>query len=153
MSMKENRSNVFEHSAGFNLGLTYRKMSQLFTNRLKPYDITPEQWTVLYCIRVKDGMIQKEIAELASKDKPTTTRILDVLEAKGLIYKKAGEADRRSFLVYLTDKGRDVAAQTETIEHQAVQDATAGISEDEYEHLLELLRRIGANTDRLNERE
>ncbi|MDF2815290.1 MAG: transcriptional regulator [Paenibacillus sp.] len=153
MSLESKPSNVFHHSAGFNLGVTYRKISQLFTLRLKSHDITPEQWIVLYCIGENDGMIQKEIAELAGKDRPTTTRILDALEAKGFIIRNKGLTDRRSFLIGMTEKGQELIRQTIPIERQAVEDATQGITSEEYAQLLSILKRIGENVDRLSEKE
>jgi DNA-binding MarR family transcriptional regulator len=98
-------------------------------------------------------MIQKEIANRACKDKPTTTRILDALESKGLITKQTGPSDRRSFLVYATEKGRQLIAQTEDIEKKTVEDATSGLSKTEYDQLIALLRRIGDNIDNLTDKE
>lgn len=72
-------------SIGFHLGYTYRRASHLFANALKPYDITPEQWLVLYHIGEHEGLNQKEVAAKADKDQPTTTRILDLLEKKGIL--------------------------------------------------------------------
>lgn len=137
-------------SLGFWLGVTYRKLSNLLLQRFKEHDITPEQWSVLFRIQEMDGCIQKEIAERSGKDKPTTTRILDALEAKGLVRRKIGENDRRSFCVNITDKGRDLLRETEPIEKQTVRDAAAGLSDDDIATLLRLLRHIGDNVDELS---
>ncbi|CAG7646612.1 MarR family winged helix-turn-helix transcriptional regulator [Paenibacillus allorhizosphaerae] len=153
MSKQATNRSILDSSAGFLMGATYRKISQLFMQRLKPYDITPEQWLVLYCVGEQKGMIQKDIAAKASKDKPTTTRILDMLESKGLVIKQPGQSDRRSFIVHTTDKGKELIAQTEAIERKAVEDATAGMSTDEYNLLIGLLHRIGENIDHLNAKE
>ncbi|TNJ60665.1 MarR family transcriptional regulator [Paenibacillus hemerocallicola] len=153
MAKSPDNPGILDRSAGFMMGVTSRKLSQVFTQRLRLYDITPEQWMVLYCIQERDGMIQKEIAQRACKDKPTTTRILDVLESKQWITKQTGKSDRRSFLVYATDKGRELISQTEGIEIKTVKDATSGLSEAEYDQLLSLLRRIGDNIDHLTEKE
>lgn len=136
---------------GFVLGITYRKLSNLLQLRIRDYDMTPEQWSVLYRISEQDGLIQKEIADRAGKDKPTTTRILELLEAKGYIVKKTGEKDRRSFLVYITPAGREVVAAIGPIESRLVEEATAGISEQEYKQLIKLLERIDDNVDRLTD--
>ncbi|MBW7476440.1 MarR family transcriptional regulator [Paenibacillus oenotherae] len=131
-----------DRSAGFVMGVTYRKLSGLLQSRLKEYDITPEQWSILYHIDQAEGLIQKELAERTFKDKPTTTRILDQLENKGLVYKKAGEKDRRSFLVYITEKGKSLMQVTTPIEGQVIDIIKECVSEEEYELLLQLLFRI-----------
>lgn len=146
------QGSLLERSVAFAMGVTSRKMGLLLTQRLKSYDITPEQWLVLYCVQEQDGMIQKEIAARTDKDKPSTTRILDSLDSKGFIEKQAGENDRRSFLVFATEKGRSLIAETDAIERNTVADAMKGISEQDQKHLMELLRKIMGNIDGLTER-
>lgn len=134
---------------GFLMGTTYRKVSMLFQNGLKEYDITPEQWSVLFQIDRTEGLIQKEIAKRSGKDKPTTTRILDHLEGKGLVYKRTGEKDRRSFKVYITDKGRALVKETVPVEDNVTEEIMNCISSEEYEVLMELLLRINNHVDQI----
>ncbi len=142
-------TNVLDDSAGFLLGVTYRKMTNLFHQRLKPYGITSEQWIVLYCIHENHGLMQKDIAERTSKDRPTITRILDALSSKGLIKKEAGIDDRRSNRIYASDEGKALIEETADIEHRTVAEATAGLSTEEYELLIKLLNQIGETIKRL----
>lgn len=143
------KHNQLDLSLGFMMGTTYRKLSALFQNGIKEHGITPEQWSVLYQIDREEGLIQKEIAKRAGKDKPTTTRILDHLEGKGLIYKRTGENDRRSFLVYITEKGRALVKETYPIEAQVTEDIKQIISNEEYELLMDLLIRINNHADEI----
>lgn len=142
-----------DRSVGFIMGVTYRKLANLLQHRLKQYEITPEQWSVLYQIDMADGLIQKEIAERSGKDKPTTTRILDQLEGKGFVYRKTGENDRRSFLIKITDKGKSLIQETTPIEQQVINDIKECVSSDEYDQLIELLLRISKHVNKLTERE
>lgn len=130
-----------ELPAGFLMGLTYRKLLALFHQRLAPHDITPEQWSALNQIDKAQGLIQKEIAERTGKDKPTTTRILDLLEKKGLIYRKTGKTDRRSLLVYSTEQGRAIIRATEGIEDSVTNEVRCCMSDEEYRMLMALLLR------------
>jgi MarR family transcriptional regulator for hemolysin len=147
------QQNQLELSLGFMMGTTYRKLSVLFQNRLKDHDITPEQWSVLYQIDRTEGLIQKEIATRSGKDKPTTTRILDHLEKKELIYKRTGENDRRSFKVYITDKGKALIQETIPIEAQVTEEIKTCISSEEYMLLMELLLRINSHVDTITDGE
>ncbi|CAH1205303.1 Transcriptional regulator SlyA [Paenibacillus plantiphilus] len=146
-------SNGLERSVGFVMGVTYRKLSNLLQHRLKEYEITPEQWSILYQIDRAEGLIQKELAERTSKDKPTTTRILDQLEGKGLVYKRAGEKDRRSFLVFITEKGRSLIQETTPVEHGIIDEMKQCMTEEEYDTLLELLLRISSYVSERTEKE
>lgn len=140
-------------SVGFMMGVTYRKLTALLQQRLKDYEVTPEQWSVLFTIVRSQGLIQKEIADRRHKDKPATTRILDHLESKGLIYKEVGKQDRRSFLVYSTDKGRKVIEATIPIEAGMTDVVKAVISETELVHLMDMLIRIQAHASKMLEQE
>lgn len=136
-----------DNSLGFLLGVAYRKISQLLLQRLKPYDITPEQWSVLFRIRNREGIIQKQIADLAGKDRPTTTRILDALEAKGLVTRHSDPSDRRSFLVFCTAKGKEIADLAMPIEQKTIADAVSGIDEADLARLIDSLRKIEQSSE------
>ncbi|QTH43684.1 MarR family transcriptional regulator [Cohnella sp. LGH] len=142
-----------QRSVGFMLGTAYRKASSLFQSRLKRFDITPEQWSILYQVDLADGLIQKEIAERAGKDRPTTTRILDHLERKELVARRTDNRDRRSFQVAITDKGRNLIRETLPIEIKSNEDVRSCMSEEEYETLMRLLIRIDHYTKDILERE
>lgn len=129
-------------SLGFLMGVTYRKMAALLQLRLKDYDITPEQWSLLYHIDRSPGMIQKEIADKTYKDKPATTRILDHLESKGLIYKEAGVQDRRSYLVYCTERGHATIRETIPVEEGLTEEVKRLLTEEQYSLMIALLQRI-----------
>jgi len=74
----------------------------------KGYDITPEQWAVLNRLWEEDGLSQVELAERTFKDKPGTTRILTLLEKKGVVVRRADESDGRVQRVFLTQIGKDL---------------------------------------------
>jgi DNA-binding MarR family transcriptional regulator len=128
-------------------------MSQLFAHLLKEYGVSPEQWSVLHLIAGQEGLIQKEVAERSFKDKPTVTRILDVLEEKGLISRKPGEQDRRSFRLYPTDKGRELALKTEPLERGVNVELADRLGEEAYYALLAQLKDIIRFADTLLEKE
>ncbi|GIP52491.1 MarR family winged helix-turn-helix transcriptional regulator [Paenibacillus vini] len=141
---------------GFIMGVTYRKIATLLQKRLKEHDITPEQWSVLHQIDRSEGMIQREIASRTGKDKPTTTRILDHLESKGLVYKQTGLQDRRSFLVYSTERGKELIRETLPIEEGVTEEVKRCLSSEEYALLTEFLLRINEHVTQIidtNEKE
>ena len=138
-----------EGSVGFALGVTYRRLSQLFAIRIRGYGLTPEQWSVLDRIATMEGQMQKDIGRRAGKDKPTTTRILDLLESKGWIVRKPGAEDRRAYAVYLTEEGRRTWTAIGPIERATVADACRGISPEEYDLMLKLLSIVWSNADAL----
>lgn len=102
----------------FRLNDSYGYLINLAAQRLKyelhqafqarGYDITPEQWAVLNRLWEEDGLSQVELAERTFKDKPGTTRILTLLEKKGVVVRRADESDGRVQRVFLTKIGKDL---------------------------------------------
>ncbi|WP_042200750.1 MarR family winged helix-turn-helix transcriptional regulator [Paenibacillus camerounensis] len=131
---------------GFLLGSTYRRISTAFARALKPYDITPEQWSVLLMIVDRSGINQKEVASAAAKDQPTTARIVELLLKKGFITKSLNQSDRRAFLLYPTDLGKQLIEDTVALERQVISTAVTGLSDSELEVLRGMLEHIYHNT-------
>ena len=136
------KQDTLRDSLGFHLGITYRKLVNQFQQRIKAYNITTEQWSVLYQVYQEEGVIQKTIAERLYKDKPTITRLLAQLENKQLIRRTAGIRDRRSVTVSVTAAGAELIHQTYPLERQLMAEVKSGIGESSYEELLMLLRRV-----------
>ncbi|MDF9408799.1 MAG: Transcriptional regulator SlyA [Pelotomaculum sp. PtaB.Bin013] len=112
---------------------------------LKPYDITPEQWGLINILFRKDGISQKELSEKSFKDQPTITRILDNLEAKGMIERKINREDRRTFMIFLTNEGRDLRDKLLPIAEKTLQKVLTGFKEEEIEQLKIWLNKIYNN--------
>ncbi|WP_054940283.1 MarR family winged helix-turn-helix transcriptional regulator [Paenibacillus ihuae] len=131
---------------GFLLGSTYRRISTAFARVLKPYDITPEQWSVLLMIVDRDGINQKEVAASAAKDQPTTARIVELLQKKGFITKTMNKSDRRAFQLYATEEGKALINNTLTLEQQVIDTAVTGLTSEQLEQLRKMLKLIYHNT-------
>lgn len=133
---------------GFLIGHTYRRMIQHVTAHLRQYDLTTEQFAVLYRLSQQDGINQKELALRSAKDQPTITRILDALSKKGVIEKKLNESDRRAFLISLSPKGWELVDQAAPSEAKAIAEVFAGISPEQMDQLRQILSAMNANIDR-----
>ncbi|MNC16905.1 Transcriptional regulator SlyA [compost metagenome] len=131
---------------GFLLGSTYRRISTAFARVLKPYDITPEQWSVLLMIVDQGGINQKEVAASAAKDQPTTARIVELLQKKGFITKTMNTSDRRAFQLYATEEGKALINNTLTLEQQVIDTAVTGLTSEQLEQLRKMLELIYHNT-------
>lgn len=135
------------HSIGFQLGYTYRRATNLFLSQLKAFDITPEQWSVLNQIAISEGLNQKEVAAKADKDQPSITRILDLLEKKGLIRREVSPHDRRAFLLHITQSGKNLLDATTPIEQECSRLIRKGIDSKEMEIFRNILSRMNANLE------
>jgi MarR family transcriptional regulator, transcriptional regulator for hemolysin len=87
--------------------------------RLQPFELTEATWLPLVHIaRAPEAPRQKDLAASMSLDGSSVVRLLDNLEAAGLIKRKEGEKDRRAKIILLTPRGRAIADQVETVANQ-----------------------------------
>lgn len=92
----------------------------------------------------KRAMTAKEIAEAATLDAPATTVALNDLEKRGLIVREADPTSRRSKLVSLTEKGREVVATINDVDDPAPA-PFAALTKAELRALDAILARLAAN--------
>ncbi|MCR8642647.1 MarR family transcriptional regulator [Paenibacillus sp. N1-5-1-14] len=140
--------NPVDHSLGFQLGRTHRKLYNLLSGKFKSSDVTPEQWSVLCCLIEEEDITQKDLSSRLHKDQPTVTRILDCLDRKGFIVRKPNKADRRSYLIGITDEGRAVEASLHDVEHRVMDSAFQGMKEDEVKQFGQWLALINGNIEK-----
>ena len=111
----------------------------------KGYDITPQQWAVLNTLWEQEGLFQAEIAEIANKDNPNVTRILDVMERNKLIFRLPSREDRRKFKIFLTEEGKDLKKKLSVITAELEKNAYREIGAKEMDSFKAVLCRIFAN--------
>src|SRR5689334_14103696 len=107
---------------------------------LRPFDLTEATWLPLVHIaRAPTPPRQKDLAASMSLDGSSVVRLLDNLEAAGLIQRKEGE-DRRAKIITLTPRGRAIADRVETVARRIRSDALAGLSDRDIETTVRVLQ-------------
>ena len=91
-----------DRNFGFLLHDVARLMRTLFDRRGRDLGLTRSQWWVLTMLYAKEGVTQSELADLMELEKPTLGRLLDRLEEKEWVERRADEFDRRVNRLYLT---------------------------------------------------
>lgn len=79
-----------------------------FEQALAGHDVTVAQWSVLIAVLRGEARTPREVAEFIAVDPGAVTRLLDRLEAKGLLRRVPVPADRRSVTLELTPDGRSI---------------------------------------------
>ncbi len=70
--------------------------------------LTPSQYLILRHLWDKNGRQFKELAEFCSCSRSTITGIVDTMEKNDLVKRTLNPKDRRSLLVKLTKKGKEL---------------------------------------------
>ena len=71
-----------------------------FGRRLKKYDVTRSQWMIMAAIFGNDAETAADIAKIWKLDATAVTRLVDRLEAKGLVKRIPSNNDRRIILLH-----------------------------------------------------
>jgi DNA-binding MarR family transcriptional regulator len=140
-----------EESIGRLLYLTSQAMTLHAEKTLKPYDLTVEQFILLKNIPEDNALSQHQLCEIVEKSAANVTRILDRLEKKALIERKKNAADRRSILLSLTDRGKELAEEVHILFESFSKQLTEGISSQEEALFTQLLYKIRKNLDTLTD--
>ena len=127
---------------GYLVHRTDVKMTNYFTKRLKPYGVTPEQWSIISILCSQRGTTQKELAAAIDKDQTTVVRMIQSMEKKGLVRKTYNDQDRRSHYLFLTEKGDEIKKAVLPIVKDAHQAVTSNLSKEEIEQLKSLLNKL-----------
>ena len=146
--MIENKITSSEsYIAGFDIEITAKLLKQKFQRFLKDNraGITVDQWVMIKILHDENDLVQQMLAKRSHKDAPTTTRIVDLLEVKGLVERKISAVDRRKFIIHLTKNGAEKYAQIISYYKNFRDLAYNGISDSDYIYLQKILNRIQYN--------
>jgi DNA-binding MarR family transcriptional regulator len=140
-----------DDAAAFLIQRTARLLRVLFLRLVQTHhtDITPEMWLVLSRLLARDGQCQNELAEATFRDRPNMSRIVSGLEERGLIRRRADDADRRRTRVQLTERGRELVMATAPVAARARDRIYADLEKEELKALRRALRKIEENTLRV----
>lgn len=112
---------------------------------VKPLGITGGQWWVLTYISLHDGKSQGELAEDLNLGKVALGGLIDRLEKSGLLERRIDGSDRRMKRVHLTAEGLRVVEEIRKSSSEVQEAALAGISHDEVEHAIAVLKKMETN--------
>ncbi|GAB3167171.1 MarR family winged helix-turn-helix transcriptional regulator [Telluribacter humicola] len=137
----------YDKSYGRTLGIAYTQVYRRLAKYLKERDIpvTPDQFRVLTHLWQNDSCSQQHLAEGTNRDRANVTRIIDILEREGIVERQPHESDRRAFRIVLTEKGKAIEAEAAECGRQAIQDSLEGVTPEELEVCMRVLRKTIQN--------
>ena len=127
---------------GYLLGRATDRSREYFEALVKPLGIGRRHFSVLAVLGEEKPLSQVEMGERLGIDRNTMVILLDDLEAKRFVTRRRDPADRRAYLVSLTDIGRDVLAQATAAARRTNDEVFAPLSPEERSRLHSLLSRL-----------
>lgn len=138
-----------QHRFAMQLAQLSRGWRAELDRRLADLGLSQARWLVLlHLARFDHSPTQRELAQSVAVEGPTLARLLDGLEAQGLIHRQASLEDRRAKLILLGAPARPLIERIEAISTQVREELFDGIPEEDLRKCQQVHARILANLNK-----
>ena len=122
-----------------------KQMRRVFDEQARLQDMTLPQWRALGQLAQSDGLSQSALAVLIEADQMTTSKILRLLEARGLIARLPDPADSRAKIVRVTPPVYDMVEAMKAAAADLHETMLEGVPEADKQVLVRTLNKISDN--------
>ena len=129
------------------ISVTYRCAMRYREHELQDTGLAGCQTPYLTALYRHEGMTQEELARYLNVNKSSVTRQLAVLEEKGYIRREPDPEDRRSLLVYPTDKANDLKERMRRVLWDWNRYLTEDFTDEERDTLARLMSRVAEKAE------
>ena len=130
---------------GYQLRLTQLAIFGDFGNTLSDQAISPGRFGVLVLIGANPGMTQSRLALATQLDRSTMVAVIDQLEARKLVERRAAPNDRRSNALWLTEDGKKLLRTMKRRVKAHETHIAAALGAEDAARLIAMLARIRAH--------
>jgi DNA-binding MarR family transcriptional regulator len=113
-----------------------------FAERLSALDLSPPHAGILRFVSQSGGISQQALAGHLRILPSRLVILIDQLEERGMVERRADPADRRSYALYLTDQGRDTLKTIGRLARDHQEALLISLTPDERDLLGSLLGRV-----------
>ena len=122
-----------------------RQMRTRSDQRARTYGMTRAQWVILAHLERQPGLSQNELAAIVEVEPITIGRLVDLLEARGVVERRADPKDRRVWRLQLTPAASSVLDEIKKYRLELHELMTAGIDAATLKVMRDGLRRMKTN--------
>jgi MarR family transcriptional regulator, lower aerobic nicotinate degradation pathway regulator len=127
-------------------GYLFRRMQQIavaiFSEECAQFDLTCLQYSALVRIRKRPGIDVTRLSEIMEFDRSTLGGVMERLEMKGYVRRRATPEDKRIKLLEVTKQGRTLLDEIQPYVERTQRRILDGLSSDDQKALLRLLSRL-----------
>jgi MarR family transcriptional regulator for hemolysin len=134
-----------EHSVGFLISDVSRLLRRNFDRRASQIGLSRAQWQVLAWLRRHEGASQTQLADLLEISPMTLVRLIDRLEARGLVERRQHPRDRRVYQLFLAGHAHPSLDRLWAMGAETLAEALNGMGPDAEKVLQEALSKIRKN--------
>lgn len=119
-----------------------RLMRTRFDQRARAYGMTRAQWVILARLDRQPGLSQNELATICEVEPITVGRLVDRLEARGMVERRADPNDRRIRRLHLLPAAAPIVAEIADYKTELMDEISAGLDEDTRNQVVDALLHI-----------
>jgi MarR family transcriptional regulator, transcriptional regulator for hemolysin len=112
--------------------------------RARQHGMTRAQWGILIWLERQPGISQKELSEILEVEPITVARLIDRLEARGMVERRPDPRDRRIWRLHLLPPAHEVLHEIDDQRADMTRMVTVGIDKQSIETMTEALMRMKA---------
>ena len=127
------------------ISIAARCAQTYFDRELSPMNIGAGQIRILRALDIKNGINQESIRRLFHLDKGTVAKTIKPLIREGYIRREKNPNDKRSYQIFLTDKGRSIMPTIKQSIRSWTEILTAGFTDEEKRSIHDFLFRMSEN--------
>ncbi len=137
----------FQESFGYHFISVTVIIKRLMESRLKPYNLTHLQFSILMNLYKNNITTQKEILKYIYGDEASITRLIDRLELKGYLKRVKCTKDKRKKNIILTQEGISLTKEVIECAKEVNKELVKGLEKEEAEQFLKLLQKVHSSLD------
>jgi DNA-binding MarR family transcriptional regulator len=136
-----------DESLGYATITAYRLMNAALRRKFRKSDIdlTPEEWGVLVLLWEKGSAAQEELAAALCIDKSAMSRVLSVMQDKGLIDRDRDPDNERKKIIRAAERSQLVRERGFRLAGDALKNALDGVSPEEAAICIQVLHAVRRN--------
>lgn len=119
-----------------------REANKLAVRVLKQNGIGTSEFDLIHVVRKHDGISQNEISKILGTDKAMVARQVKSLIKRGYITKTMNPSDKRSCLIYKTDKSDELKISKRHVENVYYEYLLSELSEEEQNIFCSILEKV-----------
>ena len=120
-----------QKSFGHYISVIYRHLQIYLNQEFTAYGFGSGQYLFFVHISHHEGITQKELSCHLAIDKATTAKAIKKLSRLGYLRSEQDETDRRSYKLYLTDKGTAILPEVRRIMRNTMEVLSRGLEEEQ----------------------
>jgi DNA-binding MarR family transcriptional regulator len=137
-----NQNEMAKGQSAFLLAQLGAHAASQFAKRLGALELTPPDAGILRLLRVAAGLSQQELAAKLQIHPSRLVAILDNLEKRGFVERRANPEDRRLYSLHLTKDGGQALERIGKVAREHQEALLSALTREEREELASLLLRV-----------